>query len=324
MQYTTKYDVVSLGEMIVDFTCYGTSENGYTLYEQNPGGGAANIAVCVARLGGTVAFLGKVGNDCIGNALKDALIHEKVDIAGFVSDCVTKTLLAFVQVDSQGERSFSFYGEAPAHLALQPEDLNVSLLQNTKILAYGDKILALPDIHSTTVQAVETAKGAGAKIAFDPNIRLSLWSSPELARTTILAHLPHCDYVKLSTEELYFLTEQEDLDKGVSMIAHPDLSLLVITHGVKGAHAFTPSCTAFHPAYPIEVIDTTGAGDAFWGGTLYQIAQTGDSFSSSKLSELLSFSCACGALAVTRKGAVPAMPTLQMVRQLQSDRRTSR
>ena len=294
------------------------------LYEQNPGGGAANIAVCVARLGGCVAFLGKVGNDCIGNALKEVLIREKVDTAGFVSDDMAKTSLAFVQIDSQGERSFSFYGETPAHLALRPGDLNVPLLHSAKILAYGDKILALPDIHKTTVRAVETASTAGAKIAFDPNIRLSLWSSPELARSTILAHLPCCDYIKLSTEELCFLTGQKDLDAGVGMIARPGLSLLVITDGAKGAYAFTPSHTAFHPSYQVDAIDSTGAGDAFWGATLFQIAQSdGDSFSPSALSEMLSFSCACGALATTRKGAVPAMPTIEMVRRLQADGRLS-
>ncbi len=325
MNSNKKYDVVSMGEMIVDFTRYGTSENGYTLYEQNPGGGAANIAASVARLGGSVAFLGKVGSDCIGNALKEALLHENVDISGLVSDGITKTSLAFVQVDPRGERSFSFYGETPAHLALQPEELNFALLRSTEILAYGDKILAFPGIQQTTMQAVKTAKTSGAKIAFDPNIRLSLWSSPEVARATILEHLPNCNYIKLSVEELSFLTGQPNIEKAAATIFHPGLSLLVITDGENGAYAFTTSETVSHPAYPAKAIDTTGAGDAFWGGTLYQLARNrGNDFPPDYLIDLLSFSCACGALAVTRKGAVPAMPTLEMVRQLQSQRRTSR
>ncbi|MDR1579106.1 MAG: carbohydrate kinase [Synergistaceae bacterium] len=322
MRTDVKFDIVSMGEMIVDFTQYGASENGYTLYEQNPGGGAANISACVARLDGRVAFLGKVGDDSIGVALKDAMLNEGVDISGLVFDSDLKTFLAFVHVDENNERSFSFYGHMPAHLALRPEELNLSILRDTKILAYGDKILAVPDAFETTMQAVRIAKNAGAKIAFDPNIRLSLWSSPASARETILAHLPYCDFVKLSTDELYFLTEQKNLRTGADRIMLPEISLVMITDGENGAYAFTKSGVVFHPAYSVDTIDTTGAGDAFWGGTILQIArQCKEDFSSFELEQMLSFSCACGALATTRHGAVPAMPTTDMVQRLQNQQK---
>lgn len=133
---------------------------GYALYEQNPGGSAANVAVSAARLGGKVAFLGKIGKDMIGTALIEALQHENIDVSALVLDSTAKTFLAFIQNDENGERSFLFYGENPAHMRLSPSELNVSLLKNTMILAYGDKLFATPNGAKTMKLAVDTARAS--------------------------------------------------------------------------------------------------------------------------------------------------------------------
>jgi fructokinase len=303
------FDVAAFGALISDFTFRGVSESGYPMYVQNPGGGGANIAAAVARLGGNAALIGKIGHDSLSGSLREAMIREQINIDGLVVDDTYNTVLAFVSTDSDGERSFSFYGGNAADLMMQEYELNSYILENAVILSHDSRCVSAPIARNTTLSAIKAARENNAKIAFDVNLRLPLWQRPEDARETILEHIQNCDYVKTSMEELLYLVPQNDANTAAEQLLQTGLELLVVTDGEKGASAFTKSISVSHPSYKVKTVDTTGAGDAFWGGLLFQLSRNNHAdLDEGRLQKILSFSCACGALATTCRGAVPAMP----------------
>ncbi|MDR1654496.1 MAG: carbohydrate kinase [Treponema sp.] len=314
-----KFSVTAYGAVISDFTCSGSSPEGYPVYVQNPGGGAANVAAAVARLGGNAAIVGKIGKDSLSTALRETMSREKVNIDGLVSDSSRQTMLAFVSTDPGGERSFSFYGHNAADLAMAKSDLNKNILEDTAVFSHDSRCISTPKAKNGTLTAIKIAAKAGAKIAFDVNIRLQLWNHPEKTRDTILSHIPLCNYLKLSKEELLYLLPGKNTDSVARGLLDKGAEMVFVTNGKKGAAAYVSDFCVSHPAYPVNTVDATGAGDAFWGSMLLQLADIDCSVPSKRdLKKMLAFSCACGSLATVSPGAVPAMPSREAVVKLMS------
>lgn len=311
------FDVTAIGELLIDFTPAGFSEQGRPLFSQNPGGGPANVSVCLSRLGRKAAFIGKVGADQFGYSLKSDLDQAGVSTHGLVITEEYNTTLAFVHLNEQGDRSFSFYRDPGADMMLDITDLSYNLIDDCSIFHFGAVSMTDNPSRAATLTAVRYAREQGKIISFDPNLRLMLWKSEELARNTILAALSSVDFLKISEEELVFLTGMKDLSQGSDYLLYKyDLQLILITLGPKGAYARNAVAESWHPAYDVKTIDTTGAGDAFTGSFLYQILQNGKPLSSISEEDLigfLAFANAAGSLATVKKGAIPAMPTLAEV-----------
>ncbi|HBP39062.1 MAG TPA: carbohydrate kinase [Clostridiales bacterium] len=311
------FDVTAIGELLIDFTPAGHSAQNRPLFEQNPGGGPANALACLSRLGCTTAFIGKVGADQFGYSLKAAMDQLGISTRGLVMTSSCHTSLAFVHLDERGERTFSFYRNPGADLLLEPSELSYNLIDDCRIFHFGAVSMTADPARQATLTAVRYAREQGKLISFDPNLRLPLWATEEIARQVILQAIPLADVLKISEEELVFLTGETDMVRGAdSILRQNSLKLVLVTMGPRGAYARAASCEAWRPAYDVRTIDTTGAGDAFTGSFLYQILQSGktvQSLTEDDLTAFLAFSNACGSLTTTRRGGFPAMPTLSEV-----------
>jgi fructokinase len=310
------HDVVALGEILIDFTPAGKSKAGNVLFERNPGGAPANVLAAVTRLGGTAAFIGKVGDDAFGRYLKTVL-----DGIGIVSRGlrVTKdadTTLAFVHLDSKGDRSFSFYRRPGADTTLKVEEVDLGLLDQARIFHFGSLSLTNEPARRATLATAAYAKSRGLLVSYDPNWRPPLWESDAAAKAGMLSGLPFADLVKVSETELAFLTGEKDLATGSRKLFTPDMKLLLVTLGPKGCFFRCAKGTGHVETYDTRVVDTTGAGDAFVGGLLYRLSRPDRRLADLTLDEIgewVEFSCAVGSLCATKRGAIPAMPTLQEV-----------
>lgn len=311
------FDVVAIGEILIDFTPAGFSPQGNPIFEQNPGGAPANVLACLSKLGCSTAVIGKIGTDQFGKFLHSTLERVGVSTEGLVMTERCGTTLAFVHLSETGERSFSFYRDPGADLLLEPAELKRDVIENCCIFHFGSVSMTGEPSRSATLEAVSLAREKGKVISYDPNLRLRLWSSPTVAKTEILAAMPWADIVKLSEEELSFLTGETELESGANaLLAKYDLQLVLITLGPKGAFACSKRGKAIHPAYAVTTIDTTGAGDAFTGGFLYQLIRSGKEpreLSTEELSKFLSFANAVGSLATSRKGAIPSLPDISEI-----------
>lgn len=307
-------DVTALGELLIDFTPAGLSAGHHPLFEQNPGGAPANVLACLARLDRQTAFIGKVGADQFGASLKTVLEQAGIGTKGLIQTDACHTTLAFVHLNEQGDRSFSFYRNPGADLLLETGEIPFDLIDDCRIFHFGSVSMTADPARSATLAAARHARERGRLISFDPNLRLMLWPSANQARAAIRSAMPWVDILKLSDEELLFLTGEQDLARGAaSLLDQYALQLVLITLGAKGAYARTKNAEARQPAYDVRTIDTTGAGDAFTGSFLYQLLRSGlspASLSEDYLHLFLAFANAAGSLATTRTGAIPAMPTL--------------
>ena len=214
-----EYDVIALGELLIDMTDNGLSEQGNTLFEANPGGAPCNVLAMLRKLNHKVGFIGKVGDDIFGHKLKDVLKNVGIDTDNLLIDKNCRTTLAFVETHSDGDRSFSFYRNPGADMMLQKEDINENLLGQTKIFHFGTLSMTHENVRQATMYAVETAKKNGAIISFDPNIREMLWESLETAKEQVHYGLKMCDVLKISDNEIQWLTGEQDFTAGVKKIA---------------------------------------------------------------------------------------------------------
>lgn len=317
------YDVVSLGELLIDFTPAGVGNNGAQLFARNPGGAPVNVLAANSRLGGRTAFIGKVGKDDFGYFLKDTLDDIGIDTGNLIMTEEVHTTLAFVNLDPSGDRSFSFYRKPGADVLLKEEELDLSLLRHTRIMHFGSLSLTDEPSRSATYKAVRTAKEAGAIISYDPNYRAPLWNSAEQAVEQMKNGLPLADLVKLSEEELTLLTGETDLCAGAHAIQKLGVSLVLVTLGSKGAYYLFGEHSNTLPTYDVHTIDTNGAGDAFTGAIHYGLkGKTLDdirSMSVEELENIIDFANAVGSLATSRSGAIPAMPLLKEVQECQAN-----
>lgn len=310
--------VVCFGEMLIDFV---PTSNGLSLaeapsFKKAPGGAPANVAVGISRLGGSSAFIGKVGDDEFGYMLADILKENNVNSEGMRFDPGARTALAFVTLRKDGEREFMFYRNPSADMLLQEAELDIDLIQKAKIFHYGSISLITEPCKSAHIAAAKAAKDAGVILSYDPNLRLPLWPSAENAREGILSIWETADIIKISEEEINFLTNGEDPsdDAVVRKLYHPNLRLLLVTEGPEGCRYYTKEFSGRVKGLKVDAVDTTGAGDAFVAGLLSQLAAN-DSLllEEGHLRDALRFANACGALTVMERGAIPALPTREAV-----------
>lgn len=310
--------VVCFGEMLIDFvpTISGLSLSDAPAFKKAPGGAPANVAVGIARLGGSSAFIGKVGEDEFGYMLAEILKENNVNNEGMRFDPGARTALAFVTLRSDGEREFMFYRNPSADMLLKEAELDLDLIRKAKIFHYGSISLITEPCKSAHIAAAKVAKDAGVFLSYDPNLRLPLWPSAESAREGILSIWDTADIIKISEEEISFLTKGEDPydDAVVQKLFHPNLKLLLVTEGPEGCRYYTKKFSGRVKGLKVDAVDTTGAGDAFVAGILSQLAKDLSLLQNEdRLREALKFANACGALTVKERGAIPALPTREAV-----------
>lgn len=311
------FDVVALGELLIDFTYQGRSENGMRLFEQNPGGAPANMLCAASNLGLRTAFIGKVGRDMHGDYLRRVLEEKGVDTGGLVSDPEVFTTLAFVELSETGERNFSFARRPGADTCLLASEVKRELAEGCRIFHFGSLSLTDEPSRTATIEAVKLAKKAGAIISYDPNYRAPLWKSEGEAAEQMRSVLHFADIVKISDEEAELITGSASPAVIAGYLFRQGVSCAVVTLGSNGAYTAAKGRAALVPVAAVPVVDTTGAGDAFWGGFLYQLAKSGlrpAELDEARLRSFTEFANAVASLCVQKRGGIPAMPTLGAVR----------
>ena len=304
-------DVTALGEILIDFTPCGRSAAGQNMFEQNPGGAPANVLTAVQRLGGRTALIGKVGQDMHGDFLRATLESEKVSTEGLLVDESVFTTLAFVNLDENGDRSFSFARKPGADTCLSKEEVKLDLIQGTRIFHIGSLSLTDEPAKTASFFALDAAKDAGCIISYDPNYRASLWRSEKEAVEGMRSIVPYVDIIKISDEETQLLTGKADVYEASEVLLSQGVKVVIVTMGKKGAVVRTKDGVVESPALSVQAVDTTGAGDAFMGGFLWQVAQShksADELTLSDIQTFADFSNKVSGFCVGRRGAICAMP----------------
>lgn len=317
-----KFDVVALGELLIDFTENGTSTQGNPVLEANPGGAPCNVLAMLNKLGKKTAFIGKVGNDTFGRQLAEEVQQSGTDTTNLIFDDNVHTTLAFVHTFPDGEREFSFYRNPGADMMLKKEEVMEDIIKEAKIFHFGTLSSTHEGVREATRYAIDIAKESGAMISFDPNLREPLWDSLEDARKEIEYGLSKCDILKISDNELEFMTGTNDYSKGVEILREQyDIKIIFVTLGKDGSRAYYKDLTAEQPTFSqIKAIEKTGAGDTFEGCALnYLLEHDIDSLTKNDLSDLLVFANAGASLITTRKGALKVMPEKSEIEILVSD-----
>ena len=318
-----KYDVVALGELLIDFTENGKSNQGNPLFEANPGGAPCNVLAMLTKLGHKTAFIGKVGEDFFGEQLRDAITEVGIDASGLCTDKEIHTTLAMVHTYPDGDRDFSFYRNPGADMMLTKEDVQEELIRDSRIFHFGTLSSTHEGVREATRHAIEVAKETGCIISFDPNLRPPLWKSLEDARREIEYGLTKCDILKISDNEVEFLFGTTDYDKGAAMIREKyNIPLVLITMGKDGSRAYYKDLRVESAPFLQEnTIETTGAGDTFCASSLNYVLEHGlDDLTEENLYELLTFANAAASLITTRKGALRVMSTREEVEAFKASR----
>lgn len=315
-----QFDVVALGELLVDFTQNGVSEQGNLLFEANPGGAPANVLAMLRKLGKRCAFIGKVGKDSFGDMLAKTVEEAGIDIRGLRRDADIPTTLAVVHTFPGGDRDFSFYRKPGADIMLHADELDEALLKDCRIFHFGTLSLTDEPCKSATVKAYELAKEAGALISFDPNLRPPLWKSEDDAKAAIEWGLQRCDILKISDNEIEFMTGETDFDKGAANLKarFPQIRLLNVTAGGDGSFSYYGGKRVFVPACKLGgVIETTGAGDTFCASVLNFVLENGlDGLDEKDMTAMLRFANTAAYIVTTKKGAIRSMPQREQVEEL--------
>lgn len=318
------FDIVALGELLIDFTPQGLSEKGNLLFEANPGGAPANVLAAAAMLGAKTAMIGKVGADIFGETIKNTLNGLHINTNNVHTTTAHFTTLAFVTLDKSGNRSFSFARKNSADVMLTEDDINESLIQNTKIFHCGTLSLTHSESKKATVKALQAAKKNDIIISTDPNLRLALWGNKAEAKAAIELVLTYADIIKISEEELDFLYGNGDIKKNADILFKTyNPKIIFITCGKNGAYLLNKEVFLYHPAFDnIKSIDTTGAGDCFLGAALQMLSELQLDFfklKKEKCLEILKFANAAAGLSTKKYGALSAMPDIQQIHQLMYD-----
>lgn len=312
-----KYDVVALGELLIDFTENGLSEQGNPLLEANPGGAPCNVLSMLQKLGDKTAFIGKVGNDGFGHLLTKAVQEQGINTTGLVYDNDVHTTLALVLKKENGDRDFAFYRNPGADMNLKEEEVNESLIASSSIFHFGTLSLTDESVKKATQKAVKAAKENGLTITFDPNLREPLWKSLEEAHEQVAWGLQQADVVKISDNEITWFTGMDNYDEGIAFLQkeYPNLKLICLSMGGEGSKAVYRDIHVAYPAFLQEAtIETTGAGDTFCACMIHTVLENGiDHLDEEKLKEMLKFANAAASLVTTKKGALRVMPTKEEV-----------
>lgn len=313
-----KYDVIALGELLIDFTMNGQSEQGNHLFEACPGGAPCNVLAMLNKLGKKTAFIGKVGNDQFGTLLRKTLNEVGIDTSNLFTDDEVNTTLAFVHTLADGDREFSFYRNPGADMMLKEDEIDEDFLSQAKIFHFGTLSMTQDEVRAATKKAVKSAKQSGALISFDPNLREPLWSSLELAKEQMEYGFSQCDILKISDNEIQFVSGKEDYDEGIKYLQDKyQIPLILLTMGKEGSRAYYKGMRVERSGFSVKTIETTGAGDTFGGSVLnYILEHDFYNLTEEDLGELLSFANAGAALITTKRGALRVMPEKEEIEAL--------
>lgn len=311
-----QYDVVALGELLIDFTENGTSGQGNPVYEANPGGAPCNVLSMLNRLGHQTAFLGKVGNDIFGRQLRSTVESAGINVEGLLTDEDVRTTLAFVETKPDRDRDFSFYRNPGADMMLREEEVRDDIIAAGKIFHFGTLSMTNEPVRSATKHAIAVAKENGALISFDPNIREPLWKDMEEAKEQTAYGLSVCDILKISDNEIQWFSGKEDYTEGIRMLQQTyQIPLILLSMGRDGSRAYYKNMIVEVPAFlQKNTIETTGAGDTFGACCLHYILQYGlMELTEQQLKDMLTFANAAASIITTRKGALRVMPSLEEI-----------
>lgn len=313
-----KYDVIALGELLIDFTMNGQSEQGNNMFEACPGGAPCNVLALLNKMGKKTAFIGKVGKDQFGALLRDKITEAGIDASNLMVDENVNTTLAFVHTFPDGDREFSFYRNPGADMMLTADEVNPEVVKDTKVFHFGTLSMTHEGVREATKKAVETAKANGCLVSFDPNLRPPLWSSLDLAKEQMEYGFGKCDILKISDNEIQFVSGKEDYDEGIAYLQETyNIPLILLTMGKDGSRAYYKGMRVERPGFSVKAIETTGAGDTFCGSSLnYLVDHDFENLTEEQLGEMLTFANAAAALVTTKKGAIKAMPVKEEVLEL--------
>ena len=315
------YDVVALGELLIDLTQNGLSAQGNPLLEANPGGAPCNVLALLTKLGHKTAFIGKVGKDGFGNQLQAALVETGISTEGLCWDEAVHTTLAVVHTFADGDRDFSFYRNPGADMRLTTGEVNMELIRQANIFHFGTLSMTDEPVRAATYAAIAEAEKAGILRSFDPNLRPPLWRTLEEAKEQVIYGLAHCDILKISDNEIQWLTGLEDFDAGIRWIQKrfPKIRLILLSMGKDGSRAYAGETMAQVGGFTVNAIETTGAGDTFFGGILHHVLMWGlRAYTQDELTQMLTFANAAAAIVTTRKGALRVMPEEAEIKALMS------
>lgn len=311
------YDVIALGELLIDFTENGTSAQGNPVMEANPGGAPCNVLAMLTKLGHKTAFIGKVGDDMFGTQLEEALKEVGISTDYLMKDKEVHTTLAFVHTFPDGDRDFSFYRKPGADMMLSADEVPTDAIEASRIFHFGTLSMTDEVCEKATKKAVDVAENSGKIITFDPNIREPLWKSLDEARVAVEYGISKCDVLKISDNEISWLMDTEDYDEGVKKIfeANPKVKLILVSLGRDGSRAYTREKSATKAPFLQEnTIETTGAGDTFTACILHYILDNGlKDYTEAELVDMLTFANAAASLITTRKGALRVMPDIKEI-----------
>lgn len=314
-----KYDVTALGELLIDFTENGISTQGNGMFEANPGGAPCNVLAMLQKLGHKTAFIGKVGDDIFGHRLSAVLKETGIDTTNLLTDKQVRTTLAFVETKEDGDRDFSFYRNPGADMMLSKEEIKEEILTDTQIFHFGTVSMTQEPVRSATRWAACKAKEMGAIISFDPNLREPLWDSLEEAKEQVHFGLSVCDVLKISDNEIVWLTGKTDYTEGIREIQKTyQIPLILLSMGKEGSRAYYGEQMAEAAPFLQETtIETTGAGDTFGGCCLHYLLKYGlYELTEKQLQEMLTFANAAASIITTRKGALRVMPEIGEIERL--------
>ncbi len=305
-----EFDVIALGELLIDFTMHGESEQGNNLFEACPGGAPCNVLAMLNKLGKKTAFLGKVGQDQFGTLLKATLDDVGIDTSSLYMDQEVNTTLAFVHTFPDGDREFSFYRNPGADMMLTADEVDEEFVKKAKIFHFGTLSMTHDGVREATKKALKIAKDNGLVITFDPNLRPPLWSSLELAKEQMEYGFAYCDVLKISDNEIQFISGKEDYDEGIRYLQGKyQIPLILLTMGKDGSRAYYKDMRVEVAGRVVKAIETTGAGDTFCGSSINYVLEHGlENLTEENLKEMLSFANAAAALITTKKGAIRSMP----------------
>ena len=305
------YDVTALGELLIDFTENGESSQGNPLFEANPGGAPCNVLAMLSKLGHKTAFIGKVGNDFFGEQLKRAITEVGIDARYLLKDDEVHTTLALVHTYPDGDRDFSFYRNPGADMMLTENEISEGMIKDSGIFHFGTLSMTHEGVRAATKKAIRIAEEAGLLISFDPNLRPPLWKYMNEARKQILYGLEHCHILKISDNEIQWITGKTDYTEGVKWINERyQITLILVSMGKQVSRAYYKGrMVEAVPFLQENTIETTGAGDTFCGCVLHYICENGlENLSDKDLKQMLTFANAAASLVTTRKGALRVMP----------------
>ena len=312
------YDVTAMGEMLLDFTLNGQSEQGNNLFEACPGGAPCNVLAMLNKLGRKTAFIGKVGEDQFGRLLKGTIDELGIETKGLILDKEIHTTLAFVHTFPDGDREFSFYRKPGADMMLTEDEVDYDLIRQSRIFHFGTLSMTDEPVRSATKKALEVAKEAGCLITFDPNLRPPLWNSLDEAKKQMEYGFQYCDMLKISDNEIQFVSGKEDYDEGIRYLQDKyNIPLIFLTMGKDGSRAYYKDMRVERKGFQVKAIETTGAGDTFCGCSIHGLLTHGlEGLTEENLGDMLTYANAGAALITMKKGAIRSMPEPENITKL--------